>query len=277
MVLSWRFLQSIFVVLVAGAGSALTAPQGSQVKIEVRHDMSREGRWLFHSASSGERLLPVIGRRWNNYGYYGKQLRVRLNDGGIGRVRFRESPQIIHEPNDSLKLQGDDYFVEVTDAKGRVKASIHLWASYGWFQIAASDLVGGPADELLLISQQIRGTVFSPQLQIWSVEGARPVEIARMIISGSISTCGRWEYDVHISGMKTPRELKMKRRLSAAEGCDQVIEDADRLTADIPEKRTYKFSRGKYREVIGGRIVGQRMIDIIEGNQTTGVETGVKY
>ena len=255
MFLSWRFLQSIFVVLVTGAGSAFTAPQRSKVKIEVRHDnMSREGRWLFHSTSSGAHLLRVIGRRWNNAGYYGKQLRVRLNDGSIGRVRFRESPQIIYEPNASLKFRGDDYFVEVVDAKGRVKASIHLWASYGWFQIAGTDLVGGPADELLLISQQVRVTLFSPQLQIWNVEGPRPVEIARMIISGSISTCGRWVYEVHISSVKKPRELKMKRRLSADEGCDHVIEDADRLTADIPETVTYRFSRGKYREASGGRM-----------------------
>lgn len=56
----------------------------------------------------------------------------------------------------------------------KIKASIHLWTSYGWFQIAASDLVGGPADELLLISQQVIGAVFSPQLQIWSVEGGAP-------------------------------------------------------------------------------------------------------
>src|SRR5262249_3390009 len=149
-----------------------------------------------------------------------------------------------------------DYFVEVVDAEGRIKATIHLWASYGWFQIATSDLVGGPADELLLISQQVRGTLFSPQLQIWSVEGTRPVEIARMIISGGISTCGRWEYEVHISGTKKPRELKLKRRLLAAEGCNHVIEDAERLTAAIPEARAYKFSRGKYREVGSGKRPG---------------------
>src|SRR5262249_57080389 len=121
MVWSWRFLQSIFVVLVTGAGSVFTAPRRSQVKIEVRQRMPFEGRSLFRSTSSGASLLPVIGRRWNNAGYYGKQLRVRLNDGGIGRVRFRESPEIIHEPNESLKLQGDDYFVEVVDAKGRIE------------------------------------------------------------------------------------------------------------------------------------------------------------
>ncbi|MBO0858212.1 MAG: hypothetical protein J2P21_07090 [Chloracidobacterium sp.] len=107
-------------MLVTGVWSVVTA-QDSQVKIEVGHDMSREGRWLFRSTSSDERPLPVIGRRWNNDGYYGKELRARLNDGGVGRVRFRESPQIIHEPNDSLKLQGDDYFVEVIDAKERIK------------------------------------------------------------------------------------------------------------------------------------------------------------
>lgn len=257
MVLSWRFLQSIFVVLVTGAGSVFTVPQQSQVKIEVRHGMSREGRWLFHSTSSRTHMLPVIGRRWNNAGYYGKQLRARLNDGGTGRLRFRESPQIINGPNDSLKFQGDDYFVEIVDAEGRIKTSIHLWACYGWFQIATSDLIGGPADELLLISQQERGTLFSPQLQIWSVEGVSPVEIARITISGSISTCGRWEYEVYISGTKKPRELKLKRRLSATEGCNHVIEGADRLTADIPETKTYKFSRGKYREAGSGRMAGK--------------------
>lgn len=242
---NFRVMLMLVIVLIAAGSSLFGKPHRIYSISSVPNDPPRDEVWIYRRSGGSLKPLKAFGRLWNNGGSFGKPLHIRLSNGTTGSVIVEKMDlkDVVFTKDDSLRLEGDDFRIRVKNSSGKESAAFHLWASYGWFQIVAADLVGSSADELLIVTQQVRGTVFRPMLQVWNLEGKKPVKIGQVQLGDYISPCNWWVSQVLISGTRKPHNLILRRRGGAFEGCS-YMKDPD--AASAPSSLRYSLVEKKY-------------------------------
>lgn len=187
------------------------------------------GRSRFHDAETG-RPVPFIGA-------VDQARPIELEGGKTGS--FEVVSGFPGEPS-------DDYVLVVKSSEGRVVARMPLRACYGLFQVVAMDLLPGPPEELMVISQQVRGSpAYDARLEIWSPVGEEGRSLGRFRVGRTISTCGDlFTEDVYL-GRGLTRDMMLERSVEAGR-CPpgQVDYQEARI---IRRLLTYDEVRGEYR------------------------------
>jgi hypothetical protein len=202
-------------------------------------DAAENRQWSDWFELDGGQPLPAIRDEQTH-------LFLDLDNGRIASVLLAKI-----ESQEPSHLPGDDYIVAVTavDFPG---ATIPVWASYGRFAIAAADLVEGSGDELLIVSQQGRGSpLFAPVLQVWAFEKTGRRKLLQLEVGSFVSPCALWRDQVRVVGKTKPRSLHLVRQVFS-ESCPETPEvSAARSVAE----RELRFSvrDGRFELVQGGQ------------------------
>jgi hypothetical protein len=112
-----------------------------------------EGPWVFSRGGSNPVPFPAIAHR--SMELTDGPIPIRLDDGSIGTLRT-ESRECVPgddcEPYDCGCTGGavESVWIEVRNLADQLVTRMHLWASYGDYQIVPVDLVDGPGDELMI-------------------------------------------------------------------------------------------------------------------------------
>ena len=147
-------------------------------------------------------------------------LPIHLDDGTKATAQVESTVE-----GDGGYLLSDSFQLHVTYAGGEKQFKAEFLACYHAFQLAAVDLVGGPGDEILLVSQQERGwPAFSPLLQIYAIADSGLIDLGEVELGASITACGaQWEEHVHIQPGPKPLRLWLIRSINLL-GCAEEPE-----------------------------------------------------
>lgn len=171
----------------------------------------------------------------------GASFSIHLEDGTLANVQI-----LGVEPHMPGHLQGDDFSVTITAGRSHL-AALRMWASYGHFAIALADLVNGPGDELLIVSQHGRGSpLFKPVLQVWALDKVGPRQIAELEVGSFVSPCAFWREQVILAGREKPHSLRLLRQIAS----DTCPETPEVTAARNVAEREMTFSRADGRFVL---------------------------
>jgi hypothetical protein len=177
----------------------------------------------------------------------GDPLALRLEDGTLGKVTVED---VVQDPN--VTHFADDYIIRVLSSRRETLAAIPLEASYSIFQLTVADIVGGPGEEILVVSQQGRGsTVLYRILQIYSLEGKKVIDRGHFGIATFVTNCAFWNEAVIIPKTGKPMALGLARAFYTKD-CPQ---EPELTKAQNQPPRSLRFSEklGSY-EMIGESI-----------------------
>jgi hypothetical protein len=180
----------------------------------------------------------------------GESMAVALDDGTGGTVRAESDP--------CTKDQADCYFPDdrlalvISDGAGKVIARGTFTTGYGSFAATPVDLVGGPGDELVIVTGGRGSPPSGLFMDIWQVgTGTFMPLLHGMKIEGNVPSrsinCVRWRYDVVVGTTSLkPRPLLLKGRIGYRGPCSTDAEGAAELGA-VLRGQTVRFSGGTYR------------------------------
>jgi len=111
---------------------------------------------------------------------------IRLDDSSTGQLTVKQLSKVVKGVN-----PGEDYQLSVKNSEGIVLGQTNVVACYENFQLALLDLLGGPGDELVFISQEYHGSpTFSPILTIYNLDTRGLVAIGSTQVGSLVIGCG---------------------------------------------------------------------------------------
>lgn len=207
--------------------------------------------WV-HAAGPPHKPLPSM--HFDGHTLSGSNT-VKLDDGRSGTLKVDARPCAPPEPcaaQDCGCFAHDSFWISVLDPTGRVVASRHLWAAYGFFDTVAVDLIDGPGDELFVIRSPGRGAPpigrdlkilsVSSERQILLSDGAEPVWLAQNIGSTPVA-CARWRSRLEVDLTESkPRVLTLITNVGAAPCC-RVFDEEQRSLPIVRARRVLRFDQ----------------------------------
>jgi hypothetical protein len=247
---TFRLMVAVF-LLTAGAESATSQPPRAGACPRVLFDgvdaRGWEGPWVFSRRGPNPVPFPAIAHRSMDQLTDGR-IPIRLDDGTKGTLRTESrecAPGEDCAPYDCGCTGGEveSVWIEVRNAADDLVSRMHLWASYGNYQIVPVDLIDGPGDELMIF--RIPNHASPPigfDMKIWKLGGAKPTALQSFEhVAGHLPTfpfsCATWRTFMTVDLTKAkPRSIGLMTESSASADC-RCYKESDNEIAQLNDIR----------------------------------------
>jgi hypothetical protein len=168
---------------------------------------------------------------------------IRLDDGSTGQLALKQLDKVIKGSS-----PGEDYKISIKNSKGTVLGEVNVVACYYSFQLAILDLIGGPGDEIVFISQDFHASrpIIMPVLTIYRLDKRGLVAIGSTKVASPELPCAFYVDQAELDLAHKPVTFKFVRQW---ETCDM---DLSELSEFAIKKRCLIWSdaRGRYKETL---------------------------
>jgi hypothetical protein len=270
-----RLMVTVFLLTTGGVSATFQPPEpGACPRVLFDNVNARgwEGPWVFSRGGSNPVPFPAIAHRSIEQLTDGP-IPIRLDDGTKGTLRTESrecGPGEDCAPYDCGCTGGavERVWIEVRNAADALVSRMHLWASYGDYQIVPVDLVDGPGDELMIF--RIPNHASPPigfDMKIWKIGATKPIDLhtqtSHIAIRGAKPTelegfehvaghlptlpfsCATWRTFMTVDLTKPkPRSIALMTELSASEDCRCYKESRNEIARvnDIRLRSALRFN-----------------------------------
>jgi hypothetical protein len=252
-----RLMVAVFLLTTGAVSATFQTPEPGacpRVLFDGVNARGWEGPWVFSRGGSNPVPFPAIAHRSMEQLTDGP-IPIRLDDGTKGTLRTESrecGPGEDCAPYDCGCIGGEveSVWIEVRNAADHLVSRMHLWASYGDYQIVPVDLIDGPGDELMIF--RIPNHASPPigfDTKIWKIGGTKPMDLHGFEhVAGHLPTfpfsCATWRTFMMVALKKPkPRSIGLMTELSASEDCRCYKESRNEIAQmnDIRLKSALRF------------------------------------